>query len=202
MVSALEGVSVAASPGEFVAVRGPSGCGKTTLLLLAGGLLRPDAGNVTLDGTDPYALSPGDRAAFRARTVGFVFQEFHLVPYLSVLDNILVPTLARPIPDARRKARELAEGMGLSGRLSHTPGALSTGERQRTALARALLVSPKIILADEPTENLDRENAKGVLERLAAFARRGGVVLLVTHDDAAASFAGRSVFLDRGKMEG
>ncbi|MBI5395332.1 MAG: ABC transporter ATP-binding protein, partial [Verrucomicrobia bacterium] len=157
-VHAVTGVSIEARAGEYVAIQGPSGCGKSTLLLMAGGLLTPDNGSVTVDGTDLYRMGDGERAAFRARHIGFVFQRFHLVAYLDVLDNILAATVAHEIPRARERALELVKRFGLTPRARHYPSQLSTGERQRVALARALLVQPKLILADEPTGNLDPEN--------------------------------------------
>ncbi len=190
-VRALAGFDLAAAPGEFVAVRGPSGSGQTPLHLAAGGLLRPDAGRVLLDGADVYALPAEARARFRAANVGFVFQQFHLVPYLSVLDNVLSPALAGPLPNARPRAEELLDRFGLRGRARHVPGELSTGEQQRAALARALLRRPKLLLADEPTGNLDPESGEVVLRCLAEFAAAGGIVLLVTHDPRAAERAGR-----------
>jgi putative ABC transport system ATP-binding protein len=199
-VRALDGVSLVAARGEFVSVQGPSGCGKTTLLLASGGLLVPDEGHVLVDGQDPYALSPNDRAALRADKIGFVFQQFCLVPYLSVMDNVLSPSLARPSPEARRRAHELIEHFGLGERKQHVPAELSTGERQRTALARALLNEPSLLLADEPTGNLDGDSAYAVLGYLAEFARAGGAVLLVTHDGRAAEYAQRTVRLERGKV--
>ena len=201
-VQALASVSLAVSPGEFVAVRGPSGSGKTTLLLAAGALLRPDAGSVALGGRDPYALAPNRRAGLRAETIGFVFQQFHLIAYLSVLDNILTAALAVRQPNARDRARELIERFNLGDRAEHLPGQLSTGERQRAALARAMLNRPKLLLADEPTGNLDEDNGREVLTALAEFAADGGAVLLVTHDRAAEGFAGRTLHLDRGRLEG
>ncbi len=198
LVRALDDVSLEVAAGEFVAVQGPSGCGKTTLLLASGGLLRPDAGRVLVETQDLYALDPEQRGRFRARHIGFVFQQFHLVPFLSVLDNILAPTLALPVADAPERARDLALRFGLQGRLDHVPAELSTGERQRVALARALLGQPKLVLADEPTGNLDAANAATVLEDLAAFARDGGAVLLVTHDPAAARHAQRTLSLKAG----
>jgi ABC-type lipoprotein export system ATPase subunit len=197
-VHALAGVSLHVAAGEFVAVQGPSGCGKSTLLLAAGGLLRPDAGQVAITGQDPYALSPEARATFRAAHLGFVFQQFHLVPYLSILDNVLAPTLALAHPNARARAAELIAQFGLQDRQHHVPDQLSVGERQRTALARALFNRPQLLLADEPTGNLDRENARLVLDALAEFARAGGAVLLVTHDADAARRAGRSVHMENG----
>ena len=206
-VSAVIDVSLTVDAGEFVAVRGPSGCGKTTLLLAAGTLLEPDAGEVRIAGQDPYSLGPDERAAFRAKTVGFVFQQFHLVPYLSVRDNILAPALAQAHApssrgdgrDAGARADELIELFGLEARSKHVPSKLSTGERQRTAMARALFSKPRLILADEPTGNLDHENALTVLGHLRAFVDEGGSVLLVTHDPVAASFAHRSIHLAKGR---
>ncbi len=201
IVSAVQAVSLQVDPGQFVAVRGPSGCGKSTLLLMAGGLLRPDRGEILALGQDPYALSPDARARFRARNIGFVFQQFHLVPYLSVIDNILAPTLATndSAAETRQRAEDLAERFGLAPRRHHLPGELSSGERQRTALARALLNQPKLILADEPTGNLDRDNAEILLNYLADFTRSGGGVLLVTHDPAAAERADLEIRLQDGQ---
>ena len=196
-VRALAAVDVALSAGEFVAVQGPSGCGKTTLLLIAGGLLAPSAGVARVAGQDPYVLKPDERARFRAQHLGFVFQQFHLVPYLSVLDNVLAPGLAADVPNARERAEELIARFGLQARRLHVPGELSTGERQRTALARALLNRPRLLLADEPTGNLDRENAEIVLRHLAEFADRGGGVLLVSHDADAAKHADLVIELGR-----
>jgi len=199
-VVAVADVSVSVDSGEFVAVVGPSGCGKTTLLLVAGGLLSPDSGEVTLDGTDPYSLSQEQRARFRAERIGFVFQQFHLVPYLNVLDNVLAPALVTGDPAAGKRAEELVQRFGLGDRVGHRPGQLSTGERQRVALARALLNEPQVILADEPTGNLDGENSDEVLKALQAFADQGGAVLLVTHDPDAVAFAGRKVVLAGGRL--
>jgi ABC-type lipoprotein export system ATPase subunit len=201
-INAVDDVSLTVGVGEFVGVQGPSGCGKTTLLLAAGALLQPTRGRVLLNGQDPYALSSGQRAQFRAVNVGFVFQQFHLVPYLDVLDNILAPTLALGTNgSARASAIGLAERFGLMDRLRHVPAALSTGERQRVALARALLNKPKLLLADEPTGNLDEENGQVVLRCLAGFARDGGTVLLVTHEPRAGDHASRVVKMNGGKMQ-
>jgi putative ABC transport system ATP-binding protein len=200
-INAVDEVSLAVGAGEFVAVQGPSGCGKTTLLLAAGALLRPTQGRVLVNSEDPYALSSGQRARFRAVNVGFVFQQFHLVPYLDVLDNILTPTLALDVNGgARARALDLAARFGLTERLHHLPAALSTGERQRVALARALLNKPKLLLADEPTGNLDAENGQIVLRCLAEFARDGGAVLLVTHEPGASDYASRIVKMNGGKI--
>ena len=201
-VRAIDGVTLHVDAGQFVAVKGPSGCGKTTLLLVAGGLLAPDAGTVRIAGENPYDLPPDRRAKFRARRVGFVFQQFHLVPYLSVLDNVLAPSLAADPKETGlgERAATLIAKFGLAHRQHHVPGQLSTGERQRTALARALLNGPSVLLADEPTGNLDQENADIVLGHLAAFADQGGAVLMVTHDKEAAGRANRIETIRDGKL--
>jgi putative ABC transport system ATP-binding protein len=200
-VLAVDGVSLSVDGGEFVAVQGPSGCGKSTMLLIAGGLLTPESGSVQIGGEDPYALTADARSKFRADNIGFVFQQFHLVPYLSVLDNALAPSIATGAKDAEQRARDLLDQFGLAHRLEHTPGELSSGERQRTALARALLNEPKVLLADEPTGNLDTENATEVLKHLRKFAASGGAVLLVTHDAQAATTADRVIHLRDGKLD-
>jgi ABC-type lipoprotein export system ATPase subunit len=194
-VRALADVSLSVNAAELVAVQGPSGSGKTTLLQAAGGLLKPDGGEVLVAGQNLYQLSPEARARFRAAAIGFVFQQFHLIPYLSVLDNVLTPSLAAPVRDASVRAHELLERLGLASRLHHVPAQLSTGERQRTALARALLPRPKVLLADEPTGNLDEVAGEVVLGHLQQVAREGAAVLLVTHDRHAAACAHRTVSL-------
>ncbi len=200
-VQAVDDVSLAVNAGEFVAVRGPSGCGKSTLLLIPGGLLSPTTGDVHVADVSPYQLSPNERAKFRAENIGFVFQQFHLIPYLSVIENILAPTLAISGKSKTEQAKKLLQQFGLEDRQHHLPSQLSIGERQRTALARALLNSPKLLLADEPTGNLDSENAEIVLKHLQEFATHGGAVLLVTHDDRAVSYAQRTIYLRDGKIE-
>jgi putative ABC transport system ATP-binding protein len=202
MVPALHGVSLEVHPGEFVVVQGPSGCGKTTLLLTAGGLLSPDAGRVLVDGRDPYALTAEERARLRASTIGFVFQEFHLIPYLTVLENVMVPSLARPSRAPKQRARELLAQFGLSARARHVTAELSTGERQRTALARALFSQPRLLLADEPTGNLDPDHSAALLEHIAEFARAGGAVLMVTHDDRAEEYSRRILRMREGTLVG
>ncbi len=186
--------------GEFVAVQGPSGCGKSTLLLTAGGLLKPSSGTVTIDGQDPYSMTADERASFRARTIGFVFQQFHLVPYLSVYENIIAPGMAVETKANPERAQQLIERFGLTDRQNHVPAKLSSGERQRVAMARSLLNEPKLILADEPTGNLDHENAEILLQFLTDFASEGGGVLLVTHDDRAVSHAQKAIHLLDGKL--
>ena len=199
-VRAVRNASFAVVPGELVAVQGPSGSGKTTLLLMAGGLLRPSQGNILLDGQDPYSLSANRRSVLRAEKIGFVFQQFHLIPYLTVQDNILAPSGAFPRPDARTRVMDLVRHFKLEHRINHVPAQLSTGERQRTALARALLNRPGMLLADEPTGNLDDKNAETVLSYLHEFAADGGAVLLVSHDMRVAKYASRTLLMEEGRM--
>ncbi len=194
-VLALGPTSLSLAPGDYVACQGASGSGKSTLLLASGGLLRPGSGTVCVDGEDLYALGAEARARRRAANIGFVFQQFHLIPYLSVTDNVLVPALAGPVNGAAAQASALLSRFGLDHRLQHLPAELSTGEQQRVALARALLSQPKLLLADEPTGNLDRENTEIVLGALAEFAAGGGAVLCVTHDNAVAEHAQRRIQL-------
>ena len=170
------------------------------MLLVAGALLRPTSGNLTLGGQDPYALSPAKRGAVRAAQIGFVFQQFHLIPYLSVRDNILAPAVALPNPEAGARADELIDRFGLRERAQHLPAQLSTGERQRTALARAMLNQPKILLADEPTGNLDEDNGQVVVDHLAEFVSEGGTVLMVTHEQTGISHADRILRIEGGKL--
>ena len=195
-VPVLRGLSLTVEAGSFVAVRGPSGCGKSTLLLILGGMLRPDAGRVTVAGKDVYALSASARGALRATSIGMVFQRFHLLPYLDVQGNVLLPECAAALADPGR-ADQLIERFGLSHRRHHRPDRLSTGERQRTALARALLHQPGLILADEPTGNLDPDNGRLVVGALREAASAGAAVVLVTHDPAVAGAADRVVELGR-----
>ena len=199
-VVSLDRFTAEIAEGEFVAVRGPSGSGKTTLLLTLGGMQRPSAGAVQFGGRDLYGLPPAERARLRSGEIGFVFQMFHLVPYLDLLGNVLLAAPGRPSDAERERAAGLLDELGLAKRASHRPGELSAGERQRLAVARALLNRPKLILADEPTGNLDPENAAEVIRHLAAFHRDGGTVVLVTHGKAADEHAGRILRLEQGRL--
>ncbi len=199
-VRALRDVSLRIDMGEFVAIRGPSGAGKTTLLMMIAAMLRPSTGTVRFDGMDLYAIGGRERARFRAQNIGFVFQMFHLVPYLNVLENVLVTRGAGGKRD-RRHAMDLLQLLGLQHRMQHRPGALSAGEKQRVAMARALLSQPKVILADEPTGNLDPENAQCVLTHLREFHRAGGTVIVATHGPAVQEFANRTIHLRDGTLE-
>ena len=199
-VTSLDRFTAKVAKGEFVAVRGPSGSGKTTLLLTLGGMQRPSAGSVQLARRDLYALSPAERARLRSSEIGFVFQMFHLVPYLDLLAYVLLACPGKPSAEVRQRASGLMDELGLADRASHRPGELSAGERQRLAVARALLNRPKLILADEPTGNLDPENAAEVIRHLAEFHRGGGTVVLVTHGAAADAHADRTLRLEQGRL--
>jgi len=199
-VRAVDQISLDIQAGEAVALQGPSGCGKTTMLLMSGALLRPTSGTVLIEGNDPYALSANQRSAFRARHVGFVFQQFHLVPYLNVRQNILTANVPARRADAQQRADELIQQFRLEARAKHVPAELSVGEKQRVALARAVFNQPALVLADEPTGNLDPDNARIVLDALRQYADDGAAVLIVTHDPVAAARAHRIVHLDKGHV--
>jgi len=199
-VRALDGLTLTVQQGDFVAVRGPSGSGKSTLLLSIGGMNHPSSGQVRVDGVDVYGLSGRDRARFRARNVGFVFQMFHLVPYLSVLENVLLPSGLAQIDEPRERALELLDRFRMSARAHHKPGELSTGERQRTAVARALINRPWLVLADEPTGNLDPETGAQILGYLSEFSQAGGTVVVVTHEPWVEEYATRTVQIREGRL--
>ena len=199
-VRALDGVELDVRSGEFVVVRGPSGSGKTTLLMTIAAMLRPSAGSVTVDGRNLYQMSGRARAHFRARTIGFIFQMFHLVPYLNVVENVVFAAGAAGTNDARARAAELLDQLAIEGRALHKPAELSAGERQRTAIARALLNHPKLLLADEPTGNLDPESATAVLGYVSEFHKSGGTVILATHQPEAEPLADRVVSLEDGRV--
>jgi len=199
-VHALREVTLGVERGEFVAVRGPSGCGKSTLLLIVGGLSMPTSGRVVVGGAELPTAAPAERAKFRAERVGFVFQMFHLLPYLNIVQNVVAAALPGQHDAARDRATELLERFQLGHRFSHRPAELSAGERQRVAIARALINRPDLLLADEPTGNLDPESAAGVLDLLGEFHSGGGTVLLVTHQEWAAGHAGRTIQLRDGSI--
>ena len=201
-VCALCDVSLTVAKGEFVALHGPSGCGKSTLLMTAGGLLRPDTGIVRIKGQDLYAVDNSQRARLRAGNLGFVFQQFHLIPYLDVLGNVMVTELATGhTGDAASRAKAILEQFGVADRAGHHPSELSVGEQQRVALARAVFNGASILFADEPTGNLDHDNAAVVLGFMKKFADDGGTVVLVTHDDRALEFASRKILITDGQIE-
>jgi predicted ABC-type transport system involved in lysophospholipase L1 biosynthesis ATPase subunit len=204
-IEVLRGVDVRVDEGESLCIRGASGAGKSTLLHILGGLERPSAGAVTFRGEDLYRLSETRRAGLRARTLGFVFQAYHLLPELDVLENVALPARGRGGMNAAagkaalNRARDLLDQVGLSHRLGHRPMELSGGEQQRVALARALINDPAVLLADEPTGNLDSQTGAEVLDHLFALtgaARR--TLVLVTHNEAVAERCGRSLALVDG----
>ncbi len=201
-VEALRGVDLRVAPGEFVAVMGPSGSGKSTLLHLLGGLDRPTAGEVVVAGQRLDALSESARAVMRRETVGFVFQAYNMIPNLTVADNVDLPGLLAGHPSAEVAARreELLEALGLADKDRAFPGELSGGQQQRVAIARALVNRPAVLLADEPTGNLDSRSGAEVLALLRRFHAEGQTTVLVTHDAKVASFAGRVVFMRDGQL--
>jgi lipoprotein-releasing system ATP-binding protein len=203
-LSVLRGVGLRLERGDAIAVMGPSGSGKSTLLHILGTLDRPTRGGVRLDGTDPFALSDRALADFRNRHVGFVFQDHHLLPQCTVLENVLVPTMIGPPPppDVGGQARDLLGKVGLSERLDHLPAELSGGERQRTAIARALIRKPTLLLADEPTGNLDRNTARVVGQLLLDLHGQAGTILVVvTHSPELAALFPRTLRMDDGALK-
>jgi len=203
VVPAVDGVSLTIEPGEVMAVYGPSGSGKTTLLLLAAGMTAPDSGEVLFKGSPVGDLSARDGTRFRRSELGFVLQQFHLVPCMPAIDNAALKLVAEGMSRraARKRAAPWLERVGLAERRDHPPEKLSTGERQRVAIARALANNPGLILADEPTGNLDTSRAQEILAMLADISHREGVaVVVVTHDPEAAGFADRVHTLRDGKL--
>jgi len=200
VVSALDGVDLEVGRGEFLVVRGASGSGKTTLLLTLGGMLRPSEGGVWIEGTDLYGLAAGPRRAFRGERVGFVFQTMHLVPYLDCEANVALAMPGVGAAEAREAARGRLQELGLGDRVSHRPAQLSAGERQRVALARALVHRPEVLLADEPTGNLDPESAEVVAGVVSEFHASGGTVVLVTHAKSLGVAATREMRLEKGRV--
>lgn len=201
-LSVLRNVNVTLNRGEALAVMGPSGSGKSTFLHMLGTLDQPTAGSITLEGTNPFALPERELAAFRNRRIGFVFQDHHLLPQCSVLENVLVPTLVskgtQPA-ETEAYARQLLDRVGLGGRLDHRPAELSGGERQRVAVARALVLKPVLLLADEPTGNLDRKNAAAVGELLLELHRQeNNILVVVTHSPELAKLLPKQVEVNDG----
>jgi putative ABC transport system ATP-binding protein len=204
-VDAIADVSLTIGSGEFVAVVGPSGSGKTTLLQLLGGLDRPTSGDVLFEGRDLASLGEAELTRLRLETIGFVFQQFNLIPTVTAADNVALALAPRGLPAAERRSRveELLDVVGLAARGHHLPSELSGGEQQRVAIARALANEPRVLLADEPTGNLDSttgEEIVGILHRLSQ--ERGQTVALITHNDGVAASAGRKIRMQDGRVVG
>lgn len=201
-VSGLAGVDLAVDKGDYVALVGPSGSGKTTLLLSLGGLIRPTSGEVTIDGTSIYDLKPAERIELRRSKIGFLFQTFNLIPYLTAFENTQVPLMiaGKNREEQETIAQSTLERVGLGDRLHHKPSELSIGQQQRVALARTLANSPSIILADEPTGNLDPATVDNVAHMLRELNDEGITIVMVTHDPRMAEHAGRVERLVDGKV--
>ncbi|MEI8206371.1 MAG: ABC transporter ATP-binding protein [Kiritimatiellales bacterium] len=202
-VEVLHGVSLTIQRGETLSIMGASGAGKSTLMHILGGLDRPDAGDVFFEETSLVKMKPAKRAAFRAKRCGFIFQSYHLLPELDVRQNVILPSMAAGTGrDVKARAEELLEKVGLSGRMDHRPMELSGGEQQRVAIARALMNDPDLILADEPTGNLDSHTGENILNNLFDLAQSANrTLIIVTHNEAVARRCQRELILKDGKLE-
>lgn len=202
-VCALRGLDLAVAEGTFLGVMGQSGSGKSTFLSILGGLSHPTGGSITVDGIDLYGL-PGERLAdFRREYLGFVFQSFNLVPYLTALENVTLPLAVKRMPGAekRRRALDVLERVGLGGRAGHLPGKLSGGEQERVAIARALVNEPPLILADEPTGALDSETTVEIMDLFARLHREGNTIVVVTHNAEIQRYFDRTIVLRDGRLD-
>ncbi len=202
-VSVFEDISFSVKKGDWIALTGSSGCGKTTLLHLLGGLDKPTSGEIVYKGQNLVKMSPRKRSLLRRKNIGFIFQNFNLFPELNALENVLLPTIIARLPKAvaRKKAVELLELVGLSHRADHRPAQLSGGEQQRIAIARALVMEPDILLADEPTGNLDDENSNEIMKLFQDLHKKSGkTIIMVTHQKELTCFADRSIFLKDGSI--
>ncbi|GAW91997.1 ABC transporter ATP-binding protein [Calderihabitans maritimus] len=198
-VQALNNVSLQVAAGEWVSIMGPSGSGKTTLLNIIGGMDKPTSGKVLIDGVDTARLNEKQLTELRRDKIGLVFQQFHLIPYLTALENVMVAQYYHSMPD-EKEAFAALERVGLAERAHHLPSQLSGGEQQRVCIARALINYPKLILADEPTGNLDETNEKLVLELFQKLHREGHSIIMVTHDPEVGQLAQRQIRLDHGRI--
>jgi putative ABC transport system ATP-binding protein len=199
-VVALNKITLKVEKGEFILIKGESGSGKSTLLFIIGGMMNPTSGNVKVNEKDIFSLSEKERGNYRANEIGFVFQSYHLLPYLNVYENIMLPNELAETKIEKEAVLKITEELGIKDRLFHKPSELSAGEKQRVAIARALIINPSVILADEPTGNLDEKNTIDVMNYLKTFQQKGGTILMVTHGNLADSYASRIIELDKGKL--
>ncbi|QDT66630.1 ABC transporter ATP-binding protein [Calycomorphotria hydatis] len=203
VVTALNNCSLGIPDNDFIAIIGPSGSGKTTLLSILGGMMAPSSGDVTLDGISLYGMSIDERTKLRGEKIGFVFQSFNLIGWMSACENVQIPLMlsGKSVGEQRVRALELLERVGLSDRADHLPSELSQGQQQRVALARTLANDPQVILADEPTGNLDAETRQQVMKYLTEFHNDGRTIVMVTHDADTAAFANRTIRLVEGETQ-
>jgi len=199
-VTAIDDVDLSIKKGDFALIKGPSGCGKSTLLFTIGGLLAPTVGAVRISDKEIYLLTEKERLWIRSKIMVFVFQSYYLIPYLSIMENVLLLNKIRNIQVTESEVRQVATKMNIQDRLTHKPSELSVGEKQRASLVRALVVKPSVILADEPTGNLDPENATHVIQHLHEFNTQGGTVIMVTHGTDADPFATTQINIKEGKI--
>jgi putative ABC transport system ATP-binding protein len=202
-IHAVRDLNFRIAPGEFVAIMGPSGAGKSTLLAMLGAMNAPTTGRLQVDGIDVYALRPDQLADFRREYLGFVFQSFHLVPYLAVIENVMLPLAVgrQSSTEKRRRAEEALAQVGLAGKAERLPGEISGGEKERVAVARAIVNEPPVLLADEPTGNLDSENSREIMRMFQRLNASGMTVIMVTHSAECAGYAGRVLQLSDGRLK-
>ena len=201
-VVALDGIDLEINSGSFVGMMGPSGSGKSTFLSILGGLCHPSSGRVIVNNIDLYALGGEQLADFRREYLGFVFQAFNLIPYLTALENVMLPMAVKslPVQEKRRRAKEVLERVGLGARVGHLPNQLSGGEQERVAIARALVNKPPLILADEPTGSLDSATSSEIMALLAELHREGQTIVMVTHNPETCSHFDRTILLRDGRI--
>lgn len=199
-VIALNKINLEVAPGEFLLIKGSSGCGKSTLLFTLGGMLKPSSGRVLIEGKDLYGLSTGDILDYRAHTMGFVYQSYHLIPYLNIQENILLVNKLGKQVTTVEEVQALAEQFNLQDRLKHKPSELSVGEKQRAALMRALVCKPKLLLADEPTGNLDPANSEIIMQHFQTFQQQGGTIVMASHNSDADHLATREIKMAHGEI--
>lgn len=200
-IHALREINLSVAPGEFVAINGPSGSGKSTLLFALAGLIQPTSGIIRVAGRQLQNQSPAQSAGFRAAQIGFIFQTFYLVPYLTAVENVRLAQRAAKADDGGKEAARLLTEVGLSDRLAHYPAELSAGEQQRVAYVRAIVNRPKLLLGDEPTGNLDTARGREILELISQFNKLGGTVVLVTHSELVGQFASRRLNMVDGQLQ-